>query len=148
MLTPQSWTDPIAPEKKGSLTTSPVHRLTDPWVPTQFLSPHSHWSSRLKTNICWGHATLIYWAHEHQYAIGTFNTYSRVPTPRSLTDTDGGNNLGSASFPHYTPRPSQPTVSTFHLRAPLDLHFHPTLIFKIWVHEHLLQTPMPMSSHR
>jgi hypothetical protein len=26
----------------------------------------------------------------HQHAIDTFNTYSRVPTPRSLTDTGGG----------------------------------------------------------
>jgi hypothetical protein len=26
----------------------------------------------------------------HRHAIGTFNTYSRVPTPRSLTDTGGG----------------------------------------------------------
>jgi hypothetical protein len=26
----------------------------------------------------------------HRHKIGTFNTYSRVPTPRSLTDTRGG----------------------------------------------------------
>jgi hypothetical protein len=26
----------------------------------------------------------------HRHAIGTFNTYPRVPTPRSLTDTGGG----------------------------------------------------------
>jgi hypothetical protein len=36
----------------------------------------------------------------HQYAIGTFNTCSRVPTPRFLTDTGGGyhiENLGIAT---------------------------------------------------
>jgi hypothetical protein len=36
----------------------------------------------------------------HQHAIGMFNTCSRVPTPRSLTDTGGGyhiENLGIAT---------------------------------------------------
>jgi hypothetical protein len=36
----------------------------------------------------------------HQHAISTFNTFSRVPTPRSLTDTGGGyhiENLGIAT---------------------------------------------------
>jgi hypothetical protein len=36
----------------------------------------------------------------HQHVIGTFNTCSRVPTPRSLTDTGGGyhiENLGIAT---------------------------------------------------
>jgi hypothetical protein len=36
----------------------------------------------------------------HRYAIGTFNTCSRVPTPRSLTDAGGGyhiENLGIAT---------------------------------------------------
>jgi hypothetical protein len=43
----------------------------------------------------------------HRHAIGTFNTYSRIPTPQSLTDAGGGyhiENLGiattlSPSFP-------------------------------------------------
>jgi hypothetical protein len=61
--------------------------------------------------------------------IDTFNTYSRGPTHRSLTNTGGDYNLGGASIPCTTPRPSQPVVSTFHLRAPLDLqlnHIPPT----------------------
>jgi hypothetical protein len=54
----------------------------------------------------------------HQHAIGTFKTCSRGPTYRSLTNTGRGYNLGGTSFPHTTPWPSQPAVSTFHLRAP------------------------------
>jgi hypothetical protein len=53
----------------------------------------------------------------HHNAIGTFNTYSRGPTHLSLTDTSGGYSLEGADFPHTTLRPSQLTVSTFHLRA-------------------------------
>jgi hypothetical protein len=55
----------------------------------------------------------------HKHVISTFNTYSRVPTPRCLTDTDGGYNLGGASFPHHTHRPFQPTVLRFSLMARL-----------------------------
>jgi hypothetical protein len=53
----------------------------------------------------------------YQHAIGMFNTCSQGPTHLSLADTGGGYNLGGAGFPHTTPRPSQPVVSTFHLRA-------------------------------
>jgi hypothetical protein len=57
----------------------------------------------------------------HRHAIGTFNTCSRGSTHRSLTDTSGGYNLRGTGFPHTTPRLSQPTVSTFHIRAPSGL---------------------------
>jgi hypothetical protein len=64
----------------------------------------------------------------HQHAIGTFNTCSRGPTHWSLINIGGGYNLRSASFSHTTPRPSQLTVSTFHLRAPPGLRLiHPPL---------------------
>jgi hypothetical protein len=53
--------------------------------------------------------------------IDTFNTCSRGPTHRSLTNTGGGYNLGGAGFPQITPRSSRSTVSTFHLRAPSGL---------------------------
>jgi hypothetical protein len=33
---------------------------------------------------------LAYWPHKQQYVISTFNTCSRVPTPRSLINTGGG----------------------------------------------------------
>jgi hypothetical protein len=51
----------------------------------------------------------------------TFNTCSWVPIPRYLTDISGGYNLGGASFPHHTPRPSHPTVLCFPLMVPSDL---------------------------
>jgi hypothetical protein len=57
----------------------------------------------------------------HQYAICTFNTCSWEPTHQSLTDIGGGYNLGGADLPYHTPWPFQLIVSTFHLRAPLDL---------------------------
>jgi hypothetical protein len=49
----------------------------------------------------------------HQHAISMFNTYSRGPTYRSLTDTGGGYNLEGAGLPHLTPGPSQPMVLHF-----------------------------------
>jgi hypothetical protein len=60
----------------------------------------------------------------HRHVIGMFNTCSRGPTHRSLTDTGGGYNLGGADLPHTTPWPSQPTISTFHLRALPGLQFN------------------------
>jgi hypothetical protein len=53
-----------------------------------------------------------------------FNTFPRGLTHRSLTHTGGGYSFGGADLPHTTLRPSQPTVSTFHLRAPPGLHFN------------------------
>jgi hypothetical protein len=54
----------------------------------------------------------------HQHAISAFNTYSRGPTHRSLTDTGGGYNLRGADLPHHTLRPSQPTVLHFPPKGP------------------------------
>jgi hypothetical protein len=84
----QRWTDPIAPEKKGSR-----HNPQPSWVihksATQFLSQHSHWSSNeSQTSI--DSRLLGLPSPYHRHAIGTFNTCSRVPTSRSLTDTGGG----------------------------------------------------------
>jgi hypothetical protein len=63
----------------------------------------------------------------HRHAIDTFNTCSRGPTHRSLTNTGGGYNPEGASFPHTTPRSSWLTISTFHLRAPPGLQFNHNL---------------------
>jgi hypothetical protein len=64
----------------------------------------------------------------HRHAIDTFNTCSRGPTHRSLIDIGGGYNLGGVGLPQTTPRPSQPAVSTFHLRAPPGLQFNHELL--------------------
>jgi hypothetical protein len=68
----------------------------------------------------------------------------RGPTHRSLTDTGGGYNLGGADLPHTTPRPFQPAISTFHLRAPPGLQFNHGLLNQslkiIWPPRGLLTT--------
>jgi hypothetical protein len=91
--------------------------------PPSFSPPHSQWSSRLKPNFCRWHATRLI-GHIYQNAIDTFNTCSWGPTHWFLTNTGRGYNHGDTDFPHTTPRPFQPTVSTFHLRALLSLQFN------------------------
>jgi hypothetical protein len=54
----------------------------------------------------------------HYHVISRFNTYSRGPTHRSLTDTGGGYNLGGASFPHHTSWPSKSIVLHFPPKGP------------------------------
>jgi hypothetical protein len=49
-----------------------------------------------------------------------FNTCLTGPTQRSLTDTNGGYNLGGGNFPHHTPWPSQPTVLHFSPKGPVQ----------------------------
>jgi hypothetical protein len=65
-----------------------------------------------KSSICWRWLLGLPGPY-HRHAIDTFNTCSRGPTHRSLTNTGGGYNLGDDGLPHTTPWPSQPTVSTF-----------------------------------
>jgi hypothetical protein len=89
----------------------------------QFFSQANYWSSGGKATLCWRQATRLT-GPIYQHAIGTFNTCSWGPTHRSLTNTGGGYNLGGADFSHSTPRPFQPTVSAFHLRAPSILQFN------------------------
>jgi hypothetical protein len=109
-----------APEKKGLLTQSTARRPSDPWVCTQFLSWANQRSSRESQTYIDSRLLGLLGTY-HRYAIGTFNTCSWEPTHRSLTDTGDGYNLGDADFPHITPWPFQPVVSTFHLRASPDL---------------------------
>jgi hypothetical protein len=56
----------------------------------------------------------------HQHVIGTFNTYSRGPTHRSLTNIGGGYNLEGDGFPLTTLRPSQSMVFTFQFNQDLQ----------------------------
>jgi hypothetical protein len=66
----------------------------------------------------------------HQHAIGTFNTCSRGPTHWCLTDSGEGYSLEGAIFSRTTPRPFQPAVFTFHLRASSGLQFNQVLPVK------------------
>jgi hypothetical protein len=54
----QRWTDTTALEKKCSRLHL-LARLSGSRDPPQFLSQPSHWSSRLKTSICWWQATRL-----------------------------------------------------------------------------------------
>jgi hypothetical protein len=108
----------IAPEKKKLPATSLAHRLTDLWVPIQFLSypqPLKQWR---KPSIHWQTSYISLLGPYHRHVISTFNTCSRGPTHQSLTDTGRGYNLGGAGLPHHTPRPSQPTVLHFPPKGP------------------------------
>jgi hypothetical protein len=98
--------------EKGLPTQSTVRRLTDAWVHTQFLSRANQWSSReSQTSI--NSRLLGLSGPYHRHAIDTFNTCSWGLTHQSLTDTDGRYNFRGAGFPHTTPWPSQPAISTF-----------------------------------
>jgi hypothetical protein len=121
----QHWTNPTAPEKKGSRHNPQpgwvIHRST-----TQFLSQHNHWSSN-KSQTSVNNRLLGLPGLYHRHAIGTFNAYLRGPTHRSLIDTGAGYNLGGVRLPHTTLQPFQLVVSPFHLRAPLGLQFNQEL---------------------
>jgi hypothetical protein len=101
-----------APEKKGLLTQFTARRLTDPQVRTQFLSRDNQWSSG-ESHASINNGLLGLPGPYHWHAIGTFNTCSRGPIERSLTDTGGGYNLEGVDFPRTTPQPFQPAASPF-----------------------------------
>jgi hypothetical protein len=116
----QSWAGPLLPRKMAPNT---IHntlgdRFAGPYPVSPPSQPMKQWGQS-QASVDGGYST--YWAHKHQHAIGTFNTYSRRSTHWSLIDIGGGYNLEGANFPCTTPRPSQPTVFTFHLRAPPGL---------------------------
>jgi hypothetical protein len=108
----QIWMDPIAPEKNGSRY-NPQHTG---WsirgsVPSFSLEPTNETMGVSQAHV--DDQLLGLPGPYRRYAIGTFNTCSRGPTHRSLTDIDGGYNLGGTGLPHTTHRPSQPIASTF-----------------------------------
>jgi hypothetical protein len=64
------------------------------------------------TSAYWAHILVCDWYVQYLLAGATH---------RSSTDTGRGYNIEGASFSHTTPRPFQPMIFTFHLRAPPDL---------------------------
>jgi hypothetical protein len=101
-----------APEKKGSRH-NPQHDgwLIHGFIPSFSLEPTNE-AVGVKLSICWRRLLGLPGSY-HRHAISTFNTCSRGPTHRFLTNTGGGYNLGGADLPHTTPQPSQSVVSTF-----------------------------------
>jgi hypothetical protein len=84
----QRWTYSTVPEKKGSWYNPQPNWVIRRSV-TQFLSQHNHWSSN-ESQIFVDSRLLDLSNPNHQHAINTLNTCSRVPTHRYLTDTGGG----------------------------------------------------------
>jgi hypothetical protein len=116
----QSWAGPLLPRKKASDT---IHTTTADWSTGSYLvplliQPMKQWG---QTQPSVDSQLLGLPGPYHRHAISTLNNCSRWPTHQSLTDTGWGYNLGGAGLPHTTPRPFQPAVSTFHLRAPPGL---------------------------
>jgi hypothetical protein len=103
--------------EKGLPTQSTARRLIDPWVHTQFLSRANQWNSgESQTPV--DSRLLGLPGPYHRHAISTFNTCSRGPTYRSLTDTSGGYSLEGADFSHTIPWPSQLMVLPFRPNGP------------------------------
>jgi hypothetical protein len=120
---------PTAPEKKGSRHNPQrtADRSTGPYLASLPSQPMKQWGQR-QASI--NDRLLGLLSPYHPYAIGTFNTYSRGPTERYLTDTGGGYNLGGAGLPHthYSTFPT--SCPHFLLVAPPSLQFNQVLTTK------------------
>jgi hypothetical protein len=97
-LTQQSWTDSLLPRKSAPDSTSQLG-----WVvrgTRLSFSPNIAIEAVCLSQTSVDNRLLRLPGTYHRYVIGTFNTCSRVPTPRSLTNTGGGyhiENLGIAT---------------------------------------------------
>jgi hypothetical protein len=116
----QSLADPLLPRKRApdNIPSMLADRSTGPHpisLPSQPLKPWGKSQASVDDKLHQFTRPIL------QHVISTFNTCSRIPTSWSLTDTDGGYNLGGASFQHHSPCPFQPTVLRFPLRVPPGL---------------------------
>jgi hypothetical protein len=107
------------PEKKGSCPNPwhaswPIRRF-----PPSFSTLLASEAVEVKPSIYWQMGYIGLLGLYLQHVISTFNTCLQVPTPRSLTNTDGGYNLRGADFPHHSPHPSQSTVLHLPLKGPI-----------------------------
>jgi hypothetical protein len=109
------------------LLTPPLSLAEWPTEPTSVSLPNTTIGAvHLSQTYIDEHATSVYWAHiTSMWSVHSILAHER-PTHRSLTDTGGGCNFGGVAFQHTTPRPSQPAVSTFHLKAPPGLKLSKT----------------------
>jgi hypothetical protein len=117
------WTDPTAPEKKGSRhNPQQAGWLIRGSIPS--FSPELANEAGGVSQAPDDDQLLGLPGPYHRHAIGTFNTFSWGPTEQSLIDTGGGYNLGGAGSPHT----HSPTFPTSYLPFPLvalpDLHFN------------------------
>jgi hypothetical protein len=108
----QIWTDPTAPEKKGSRH-NPQHAgwPIRGFIPNFSLEPANEAGGVSQAPD--GDQLLGLPGPYHRHAVDTFNTCSRGPTEWSLVDTGEGYNLRGAGLPHTTLRPSRLVISPF-----------------------------------
>jgi hypothetical protein len=125
----QIWTDPTAPEKRGSRH-NPQHAgwLIRRSVPS--FSPDPANEAGGVSQAPDDNQLLGLPGPYHRYAIGTFNTCSWGPTGQSLIDTGGGYNLGGAGSPHTHSLTFPTSCLPFPLVAPPGLHFNQVPAFK------------------
>jgi hypothetical protein len=119
----QIWTDPTAPEKKGSRYNPqhagwPIHGSVPSFSPEPAIEAGGVSQAPDDDQL------LRLLGPYHRHAIHTFNTCSWGPTKQSLIDTGGGYNLGGAGSQH-THSPTFPTSCLpFPLVASPGLHFN------------------------
>jgi hypothetical protein len=106
-------------------TQSTARRPSDPRVCTQLLYHNTQRVVGSQAPV--DHQLLGLPDPYHRHAIGTFNTYSRGPTERSLIDTGGGYNLGGAGLPHTHSLTFPTNYPHFPLVASSGLHFNQVL---------------------
>jgi hypothetical protein len=120
---------PTAPEKKGSRHNPQrnADRSAGPY-PASLLSQSMKQWGQSQASINGRLLGLL--GPYHQYVIGTFNTCSRGPTERSLTDTCGCYNFGGAALPHTYSPTFLTSCPHFPLVAPPGLQFNQVLTTK------------------
>jgi hypothetical protein len=119
----QIWTDPTAPEKKGSRH-NPQHAGWPIHGSVPSFSPKPANKVGGVSQAPDDDQLLGLPGPYHRHAIGMFNTYSRGATKRSLIDTGGGYNLGGVDLPHAHSSTFPTSCLPFPLVAPPDLHFN------------------------
>jgi hypothetical protein len=119
----QIWTDPTAPEKKGSWH-NPQHTGWPIRGSVPNFSPEPANEARGVSQAPDDDQLLGLPGSYHRHAIGTFNTYSWGPTEQYLIDTGGGYNLEGAGSPHTHSRTFPISCLPFPLVDPPGLHFN------------------------
>jgi hypothetical protein len=108
----QIWTNPTAPEKKGSWH-NPQHAGWPIRGSVPSFSPEPANEAGGVSQTPDDDQLLGLPGPYHRHVIGTFNICSWGLTKWSLIDTGGSYNLKVASLPHTTPRPSRPAITPF-----------------------------------
>jgi hypothetical protein len=118
----QSWSESLLPRKRApdTIHSTPTDQSTGPYLVSLPSQPMKSGESQTSIN----RRLLGLPGPYHRHAIGTFNTCSRGPTERSLTDTGEGYNLGGAGSPHTHSLTFPTSCLPFHLVAPPGLQFN------------------------